>query len=158
VYEIAYRRTDRPGWALADAATGRLRPPVDRDEAVAIARRDFAIEAAVASVELVTATGGGSEYRGKPLPAYRVDFDHPLGTRIYVSADRGAVTARRNDRWRLFDLLWMLHIMDYSDRDDFNTWWLQGVSALGLLTVVSGFVLAGMTSPRLRRRFSGRRG
>ena len=152
VYEIAFRQAGEPRWMLADAGTGRLRPPVSRDEAVAIARRDFAIEAEVASVELVTAAGEGSEYRGRPLPAYRVDFDHALGTRIYVSTDRGTVTARRNDRWRLFDLLWMLHIMDYSSRTDFNSWWLQAVSGLGLATVVSGFVLAWVTSPSLRRR------
>ena len=45
----------------------------------------------------------------------------------------------------------MLHIMDYQTRDNFNTLLLQAVSTLGLVTVLSGFVLAGLTSPRLRR-------
>jgi hypothetical protein len=68
------------------------------------------------------------------------------------------VTARRNNRWRQFDFLWMFHIMDYQARDDFNSLVLQLASALGLVTVLSGFVLAGVTSPRLRKWFSGRRG
>ena len=156
VYEIEYRLGDSTQWALADAATGRLRPPVDRDEAVEIARRDFALAAGIKSVESVTGVDADSEYRGGPLPAFRVVFDHPIGTRLYVSAGKGTVTARRNDRWRLFDFVWMLHIMDYQARDDFNTVWLQVVSALGLLTVVSGFVLAGVTSPRIRRWFAGK--
>ena len=82
-----------------------------------------------------------------------MSFDHPLGTRLYVSVERGVVTARRNDRWRWFDLFWMLHVMDYEDRDDFNTWWLQVAAALGVITILSGFTLAALTSPRLRRLF-----
>jgi len=157
VYEISYRMDGTERWALADAATGRLREPVGREEAVAIAAADFTAPAEVAAVERVTETAADSEYRGGPLPAYRVDFDHPLGTRIYVSADRGVVTARRNDRWRVFDFLWMFHIMDFQARDDFNTLLLQLASALGLVTVLSGFVLAAVTSPRLRRILSGGR-
>ena len=100
--------------------------------------------------------GRADEYRGRPLPAYRVSFDHPLGTRLYVSVERGVVTARRNDRWRWFDRFWMLHVMDYEDRDDFNTWWLQVAAALGVITILSGFTLAALTSPWFRRVFDRR--
>lgn len=151
VFEIAYRQEGAMRWALADTATGHLRHPIDRDEAVSLARQDFRIQAEIAAVDLISVVEPDSEYRDHPLPAYRVTFDHPLGTRIYVSADRGVVTARRNDQWRWFDLMWMFHIMDYNARDDFNTLWLQLVSGLGLVTVSSGFVLAAVTSPRLRR-------
>jgi len=156
VYEISFRKDGVIHWALADASSGRLREPVDREEAIALARADFAIPAEIETVERLTATPADSEYRGRPLPAYRIEFDYRLGTRIYVSADRGVVTARRNNRWRQFDFLWMFHIMDYQARDDFNSLVLQLASALGLVTVLSGFVLAGVTSPRLRR-FFGRR-
>ena len=151
VFEIAYRENGVARWALADPETGHLRQSVDADEAVNLARRDFTVQAEVSSVELLSSVEADSEYRGGPLPAYRIAFDHPLGTRIYVSVDRGIVTARRNDRWRWFDFMWMLHIMDYEARDDFNTLWLQMVSGLGLVTVLSGFVLFAVTSPRLRR-------
>ncbi len=153
VYEIAYDDGGRSRWALADSSTGRLRSPVTEDEAVALARADYVLDAPV-GVALITEVGPADEYRGGPLPAYRVSFDHPLGTRLYVSVERGVVTARRNDRWRWFDLFWMLHVMDYEGRDDFNTLLLQVVSGLGLVTVLSGFVLAAVTSPRLRRLFS----
>ena len=151
VYEIRHRSGASVHSMLADALTGRLRGPLTAAEAAAVAGRDFQPEAGVLSVERVEAVGPGSEYRGGPLPAYRVEMAHPTGARLYVAADSGRVTARRNDRWRLFDLFWMLHIMDYGHRDDFNTWWLQAVAGLGVVTVVSGFVLLVMTSPRLRR-------
>jgi hypothetical protein len=153
VYEIAYDDGGRRRWALADTRTGRLRSPITEDEAVAIARADYIPDVPVTEVALITEVGSGDEYRGRPLPAYRVSFDHPLGTRLYVSVERGVVTARRNDRWRWFDLFWMLHIMDYEDRDDFNTWWLQFAAVLGFVTILSGFALFAVTSPRLRRLF-----
>lgn len=155
VYEIAYSDDGEESWALANASTGELRAAVTRDEALEIARRAYSPSSSVAETSLITEAGPGSEYRERPLPAYRVTFSDPLGTRLYVSVDRGVVTARRNHRWRWFDLMWMLHIMDYAERDNFNTLLLQTVSTLGLVTIVSGFVLAGVTSPRLRR-LSGR--
>jgi len=151
VYEITYLNDGEEHWALADASTGELRVAVTRDEALAIARRAYSPGSSIADVTLVTAAPPGSEYRERPLPAYRVTFDDPLGTRLYVSVDRGTVTARRNDRWRWFDFFWMLHVMDYKDHDDFNTWWLQVAAALGVITILSGFTLAALTSPRLRR-------
>ena len=153
VYEIAYDDGGRSRWALADTRTGRLRSPITEDEATALARADYIPDAPVEEVALITEVGSADEYRGRPLPAYRVSFDHPLGTRLYVSVERGVVTARRNDRWRWFDLFWMLHVMDYEDRDDFNTWWLQIAAALGVISILSGFALAALTSPRLRRLF-----
>ena len=62
-------------------------------------------------------------------------------THIYIDQATGAVAARRNDAWRRFDFFWMLHTMDYSGRDDFNTPWLIGFSVLGLLSVGSGWVI-----------------
>jgi hypothetical protein len=50
----------------------------------------------------------------------------------------------------------MLHIMDYETRDNFNSMLLQIVLALGLVTVLSGFVLFAVTSPRLRQLFGKR--
>jgi hypothetical protein len=152
VYEIAYQAAGERHHVLADAVTGELRPPLGESEAVDIARADFAAEAEVASVVRITEVAQDSEYRSGDLPAYRVTFDHPTGTNIYVSIERGVVTARRNGTWRIFDFLWMFHIMDYETRDDINNVLLQVLSLLGLITVVSGYVLFAATSPLLRRR------
>jgi len=153
IYEITFLENGEPHWALADVSTGELRAAIDRDEAVAIAKRAYLPDTRIADISLITEANRGSEYRKRPLPAYRVTFDDPLGTCLYISVESGDVTARRNDRWRLFDFLWMLHIMDYQTRDNFNSSLLQIVSTMGLVTVLSGFALASVTSPRLRRLF-----
>jgi hypothetical protein len=153
IYEITFIENGEPHWALADVSTGELRAAIDKDEAVAIAKRAYLPDTPVADISLITEANRRSEYRKRPLPAFRVTFDDPLGTRLYISVERGVVTARRNDRWRIFDFLWMLHIMDYQTRDNFNTFLLQAASALGLVTVLSGFTLAAVTSPRARRPF-----
>lgn len=139
---------------LADATTGVPRPPVSRDEAVALARESFVPQAAVRSVALVTAANvnGQHEYRAQPLPAWAVKFDHSSGATAYVAAELGQVQAIRNTRWRAFDFLWMLHTMDYRSRDDFNNTLLRVVSVLGMATILSGFVLFALTSPVVRRR------
>ena len=81
------------------------------------------------------------EYRGRPLPAWRVELADGRDTRVYLDAATGAVTARRNGLWRTYDLLFGLHIMDYGGREDFNTPLLAGSALVGLATAGSGLLL-----------------
>lgn len=60
------------------------------------------------------------ETRKHDGPLWRIDFADPDGTSIYISAETGQEIVRRTDSWRLFDLFWMLHTMDYAGRDNFN--------------------------------------
>ena len=152
VYEVASRKDTAEQFVLLDAVSGARLSPIDPDLAGRIAQADFSETVDVRSVELIDAVGAHSEYRGKELPAYRVELDHPTGTVIYVSAERGQVTTRRNNRWRIFDFFWMLHTMDYQGRDSFNHWLLRLVSGFGLATVLSGYVLWLKTSPRWQRK------
>lgn len=141
--------------ALADGATGALRPALGREEAVAVARGAWAGTGEPAEVRLLTADSvdGHHEYRAQPLPAWAVHFGGDEGATVYVAAELGQVTRVRNDRWRLFDFLWMLHTMDFRGRDDINNVVLRAFSVLGLVTVLSGFLLFALTSrPVLARR------
>lgn len=152
VYEFTLDTGDSQTVALFDAVTGQNISPISPDIAKQIAIGDFTEEVEAISVELIESVGSHSEYRGKELPAYRVVLDHASGTVIYVSANRGVVTTRRNNRWRVFDFFWMLHTMDYQGRDNFNHWVLKGVSVFGLVTVLSGFVLWFKTTRLFRRK------
>jgi hypothetical protein len=134
---------------LADAVTGALRPPLSEPEAVEAAKAAFNGAPVVENVQYLTVTDGHHEFREQPLPAYAVTFQHPTHTTVYVSANLGTVQKFRNDQWRVFDFLWMLHTMDYRTRDDIGNWVLRIFSILGLLTVCSGFWLFGLT---VRRR------
>jgi hypothetical protein len=71
---------------------------------------------------------------------------------LYVSSEFGRVESFRNNKWRLFDLLWMMHTMDYKQRDNFNNWLLRAFSIFGLLTIFSGFALFWVSSKTIRRK------
>ena len=152
IYELTTERNGKSNYILVDGMSGEQISPINEETAKMIAQNDFAEDVDVRSVELIESAGSHSEYRGKELPAYRVVLEHPTDTAIYVSAKRGVVTTRRNNQWRMFDFFWMLHTMDYQGRDNFNHWILKTVSILGLVTVLSGFVLWFKTSRVLRRR------
>ncbi|WP_428268786.1 PepSY domain-containing protein [Haliangium sp.] len=152
VYEVVHSG----GTALIDAVTGDLASPVDRDTAVAIARADRREPPQVAEVTLIEADPP-TEYRGGDLPAWRVALADDDDTHIYVAADSGRITARRNDAWRRFDFFWMLHTMDYGGRDDFNHPLLIAAAGLAVVTLGSGFLLWWLRLRRRRRRASASR-
>jgi uncharacterized iron-regulated membrane protein len=145
--EVVHRRR------LAEATTGALRSDVSEAEAVALAEEAYVGSEPVRSVEYLTdaAVSDHHEYRGGPLPAWSVTFDAPNNPTAYIPAEEGQVRAIRHRDWRTFDFLWMLHTMDYAGRDNFNNLLLRAFSVLGLVTVLSGFVLFGFTSRRMRR-------
>jgi len=57
----------------------------------------------------------------------------------------------RHRDWRWFDFLWMTLTMDYEGRDNFNNLVLRIFSLMGLITVLSGFVLWYISSTSIRK-------
>lgn len=72
---------------------------------------------------------------------WQVRFDDGRDTTLYVSERNGQVVARRTDIWRLYDFFWMLHIMDYRERVDFNHPLLVAASAVALALAATGIWL-----------------
>jgi hypothetical protein len=126
---------------LVNAETGKLRGPLTKEEATKIATLRFTGEPKIKSVEYLTQTNNHHEYRKNPLPAYAITFDHPTNTTVYVASELGTIQKFRNNKWRIFDFLWMMHTMDYEGRDNFGNTLLRIFSIFGLLTALSGFVL-----------------
>lgn len=151
-YQVSYHGRHGKQIQLADAATGALRGPLTQVEAIAVAKDCLKDTGTVAEVAYLTQANGHHEYREKPLPAYAVQFTGKVNTTVYVSANLGTVQSLRNNRWRVFDFLWMLHTMDYSGRDNINNWALRIFSVWGLVTIVSGFVLYFTSLKRKRKR------
>lgn len=139
-YSITYYAGGKLSKLLADAETAIIRQPVSKDEAVQIAAASFNGEPTLKSIEYITTTIGHHECREKPQRAWAVTFEHPTNTTIYVSSEFGRVESFRNNKWRLFDFLWMMHTMDYKEWDNFNNWLLSGCAHFGLFTILSGFV------------------
>jgi hypothetical protein len=80
------------------------------------------------------------EYRGE-LPVWQIIYDDRDKTRIYLDAKTAELKAVRTRIWRVFDFMWMLHIMDYKERQNFNTWWLRLFSGVAVLFALSGLAL-----------------
>ena len=151
-FEINYHDSSgKMRTALARAGDGALRAPMNEDEARRIAAGALKSAPRVVSASLVTNVATDDEYREKPLPAWKVEFDG--GLNVYVAAESGQVAAVRNPSWRIFDFLWMLHTLDFKARDDINNWLLRSFSVLGLVTIASGFALFIVSSKRIRGIF-----
>ncbi|MFT3810880.1 MAG: PepSY domain-containing protein [Micropepsaceae bacterium] len=148
VYEV---KKSGGATALIDARSAAVLTPISEALARQVAEADFAGDRTASAAILVTQEGG--DYRGR-LPAWRISFDDPDDTRIYVAANDGRVSARRSGTWRLYDFFWMLHIMDYSARENFNSPWMVGFAAGGLAVALSGVPLLwwGVLRPMARRR------
>lgn len=136
---------------LYNATSGALKKEIDEKEALEIAAANMMPELKVSHVERLKEVGKHSEYRGRPLPAFAIHYDHDENVIAYVSIKDGAFQTLRHRDWRWFDFLWMTHTMDYKGRDDFNTVVLRAFSLLGLITVLSGFLLWFTSSPTVRK-------
>lgn len=138
---------------LIDAESGNLRDPFSGQECLELAEQQLKEPIPIIKAEFLVkhSTGSHHEYRGKPLPAYAFTLDHSTKTTIYVSTELGQITSVRNNNWRRFDFLWMLHTMDYSTRDYITNWVLRVFSVLGILTIFSGFFLFYLTSPSIKK-------
>ncbi len=147
-YEMVYNSKGSEEVKLINALNGKMRLPLNKEGAISIAKEKLNVEATVANVEFLTATNGHHEYRERPLPAYAITFNAPASTTVYVSQDYGNVQTFRNNKWRIFDFLWMMHTMDYQERDNLNNWLLRAFSIFGLVTILSGFTLYYLTSKK----------
>ncbi|MFZ5618940.1 MAG: PepSY domain-containing protein [Pseudomonadota bacterium] len=126
------------GNALFDADTGERLSPLNEANARRVAESDFAGEGEIAKVSLLN--DPPREF-GRPGPVWRADFNDGDKTRLYISPDTGVVLARRNRVWRFYDFFWMLHIMDYKERENFNNPLVRTFAITGLLFALSGLTL-----------------
>ena len=81
------------------------------------------------------------ETRNSSGPYWRVNFSDRANTSLYISASTGEILQRRNGYWRVFDFFWMLHIMDYSGRNNFNNLLIITVALTAIWLGISGFIL-----------------
>ncbi len=142
--------TTTGGITLFDAQTGALIPPVSAAQATDIANAAWKSSRKPNSKAL-RVTAESPEYRAA-LPAWRIAYDDPDTTSIFVAADTGRITAVRTGTWRLYDFFWSLHIMDWKNHENFNTWWLLSFAIGGLILGLAGTVLLFIRWPFRRKR------
>lgn len=150
---LYWRVADHSRSALVDPISGAVSNRLSAAEAVRIARDAYAGAGRILEVSLHD-EDTPFDYR-RPGPVWAIDFGHEDAARFYVDAQTGEVRAVRTALWRAFDLMWGLHIMDWSSRENFNSWWLKASAAFAVLFALAG---AGIMVLRLIPRARPRRG
>ena len=95
------------------------------------------------TIEVIKKSVRGSEYRGRDLPLYKVISLNKEGEEInvYQNPFSGEIVAIRSSQWRMWDLMWGLHIIDWIDRDNISNIFLKIFSFIALFTSISGLIL-----------------
>lgn len=137
------------GKALFDARTGSKLSPLGQAAAETRAKALFALPGDIVSTQYLTTAP--LEMQTRPVPVWRVEFEGSWNPTLYISPMTGELVTRRHDLWRIFDFVWMLHIMDYDDRQDVNNILLQVFTWLSFAGAATGGWLL-LYSFRRRRR------
>ena len=146
---VEYRIFDRLGISIIETIEygeksyktypdGNLIKPLTKEEVIKITAQKTTLNPL--EVSLITELYPGAEYRGS-LPVYKVKTDTKDDINVYVGYMTGDIGSIRSDSWRIWDLMWSLHIMDYRERDNINNILLQILSILALVTSISGITL-----------------
>lgn len=152
VWRVEGRVNNQAFIRLLNESGTEVLPELTAEQAARAAKDRLLIQREPTSVGRVESIEPGGEYRGRILPVWKVGFDGEESLTLYIDPWTGEVLARRTDRWRLFDFLWMLHIMDFDERVDFNHPLLQVAAFLGLIIALSGVLFWAMTTPLLHKR------
>jgi len=138
---------DGPSWIITSADGARWRysarygtatPPVVEEEARRIAEAAYAGAGKLAETTYFAAGEAPVDARAEGA-VWQARFDD--GTRLYIDDATGEVVALRTGQWRLYDLMWGLHIMDPQTREDTHNPFVIGFGALAVLGAALGCVL-----------------
>ncbi len=132
----AYVLKSDGGEKVVDAANGGAVSPLTEAEIRSIAKATYTGAEVIASATLISKIPG--EIRGREPPLWRVEFVHWNKPTLYFSPTTGELLSRRHDLWRIFDFVWMLHIMDYDEREDVNNMLLRIFTWGAVLMASSG--------------------
>ena len=134
---------------LLDPATAAVVSPLNEETARDIATFHFNGKAPILHASLIN-SNPPKEIQTRRLPLWRIDFDDRFSTSFYIDPYTGRLATRRHQYWRIFDFMWMLHIMDYDERSDAHNLLLKTAQVTGLIFAITGLWL-------LFYSFSGRR-
>lgn len=134
----AYVLIGNSGEQIIDAVSGKTWSELTDQDIQNVAGLLYKGEGAAESFEKLLVAP--REYRG-PLPVWQIQYDDKDKTRLYLDANTAELKAVRTRVWRVFDVMWMLHIMDYKERENFNTWWLRLFSGAAVFFALSGLGL-----------------
>ncbi|HET7710097.1 MAG TPA: PepSY domain-containing protein [Sphingomicrobium sp.] len=145
-----YVTASNAGEVAFDAKTGRIIPAQSEAAIRELARSYYTGGEPIASAKLITDIPG--EIRGRKPPLWRVEFDHWNKPTFYLSPVTGELLSRRHELWRIFDFVWMLHIMDYEARENVNNSLLRTFTWGAVLMALSGIWLLFYSFHRKKKK------
>jgi len=150
--EPVYQLQHHDQQLFISALSGQVLAPLSANDVQMLAQQRYHGSGTVRSVKLLTQSP--TEVRGLTPPLWQASFADAEQTAFYFHPVTGQLQRVRTDTWRLYDFFWMLHIMDYQDRSDFNHPLLiiSAGSALGF--TLGGVVLLGFRIARRPSRHS----
>ena len=146
-----WRLETADGPQMVDARTGAGLTPVDATLAREIALGRYAGSGELTDQRLVETP---PREAGLSVPAWRFEFGPADPATLYINSQTGELRAVRTTLWRVYDFFWGVHIMDWSTRENFNSWWIKVTAFIAILFGLAGVVL---TVYRLRRMIRHRR-
>ena len=146
----AYLLTAEGGEKVVSAISGTPVASPSEAEIRSLAKTVYTGNEPIASAKLITEIPG--EIRGQKPPLWRVEFDHWNKPTLYLSPMTGELLTRRHELWRIFDFVWMMHIMDYDERENVNNWLLRAFTASAVLLALSGAWLLLYAFPKKKKK------
>ena len=146
--EVKFTAGDAGPVALARYADGTLRrfsgetgaplPDLSATDARLVLDRRIVTDSKLAEIRAFDADNPPFDFR-RPVDVWRAEYED--GTRVYIGRQSGQVEAVRTRWWRVFDVMWGLHIMDLQTREDTSHPILILFAALGAIGSLMGIVL-----------------
>jgi hypothetical protein len=125
---------------LISAENGKPLSPINEGLAIEIAKQNYVDkEVVIANTQLIT-ENPPTEVSARHLPVWRIDFDDFASPSFYISANSATLVTKRHSFWRVFDWMFVFHVMDYSDGEPDNKLLLI-VSLLAFIGSIFGLVL-----------------
>ena len=141
--QAVYRFTQNDEKIVINASDGKKLSPLNANEAIRAAKHYFSGDGDVTDIELII-ENPPFELSSRALPAWRVNFDDFGSPSIYVSAQTGNLVSKRHEFWRVFDLMFSLHVMDYEEEDPSNQL-LFWFALFSILSSIFGGVMSYFT-------------
>jgi len=136
-----YKVTNTEQVLYFDAQSLEPLPLLSEKQATELATQVYQGEGDITLVNLIGKNEPVAEIRGRDLPVWRIQYDDFYQSTLYISAITAKVVAVRSDIWRIFDFFWMLHIMDYDERSDFNNPLVIFMASIGVFLSLSGLLM-----------------
>ena len=81
------------------------------------------------------------ESRKYSHPLWQIQIQFQDNSTLYIAASNGKILAYRGELSQWFDLFWMLHIMDYTERSNFNNALVIFCAAMASLFALTGLLM-----------------